>query len=387
MNKKKVLFFSFSRSEFLRQINIIIETSKYFQTQTLIGGSHLYKKYGYTWKDINFYNIKFKKLKKTNLNFNNFENMSLNVLKLSRQIQPFIKDFNPNIIVLFGDRYELFAPAILAFGRKIIVLHIHGGSVTSGSQDDIVRHSITKMSHLHFTSTNIYVDRIKQLGEESWRIKNVGAPGLDYLKNNKLIKKDILFSKLNIPIEKKIVFFCMHPLSFSNKNKFNFIKPMLQYLNEKNFYIILTYPNSDPENNKIVNQIKKIHRSIKNSTILKNAGDKLFNSVIKHSSLIIGNSSLGIVESSYYKIPTLNIGDRQNGKVISKNILNSKMNFFDIKKKLKILISKSFLKRIKSYKSPYYKKNSSKLIAKYLKNITKKNNEKILMKKFVDMKT
>ena len=200
--RKKLFFVTVGRSDFLRQLSIIKELLiGGLDIKIIVTGSHSKKIFGNTINE-----IKKKKIRYYNCCPKKYligsKNLSKNIKNCIKKIDFILNKDCPNILVLFGDRYEVLAAAIAAFGKDILIVHVHGGSVTFGSFDDQIRHSITKLSHLHLTSHDNYVKRIRQLGEEKWRIKKVGAPGLDVIKkfskklNNNLLKKFVNDNKI-----------------------------------------------------------------------------------------------------------------------------------------------------------------------------------------------
>ena len=236
---KKIFFVTVGRSDFLRQLSIIEQLrKKYIYLNLIITGSHSKKIFGNTINEIKQKKIPYSDCCPKKY-LTGFKNLSNNIKSCIEKIDNILKKNCPDIIVLFGDRYEVLAAAIAAFGKNILIVHIHGGSVTFGSFDDQIRHSLTKLSHFHLTSHREYSKRLRQLGEEKWRIKVVGAPGLDVTEkfskklNNKLIKKFI--SDTN----DDFILVCLHPET-TNLMKLDEqlieVKNVLTNLNEKNNY-------------------------------------------------------------------------------------------------------------------------------------------------------
>ena len=257
--KKKIFFISVGRSDYLRQLPIINYLKKInnINLKILITGSHSYKLYGETLNDIKKNNVPWEECcpKKYSLKAND---ISSNLKECLARIDKTIKKDCPDILVLFGDRYEFLAGALAAFGKKILIVHIHGGSVTLGAFDDQVRHSLTKLSHIHLTSIKQYADRINQMGEEKWRIKVVGAPGIDYLKNFSKNLKDKHLKKFIIKNNEKFVLVCFHPETTNLDNLKKQLKEIKIVLNKIKKKIIITYLNSDPGSKEIINFFKKL---------------------------------------------------------------------------------------------------------------------------------
>tara|TARA_Y100000746_G_C15445403_1_gene424753 strand:+ start:77 stop:1231 length:1155 start_codon:yes stop_codon:yes gene_type:complete len=382
MNKKKIYFISVCRSDYLRQLPIInyLKTINNIYLKILITGSHSHKLYGETLNDIKKSNVLWENCcpKKYSLKT---KDISSNLKECLGKIDKTIKKDCPDILVLFGDRYEFLAGALAAFGKKILIVHIHGGSVTLGAFDDQVRHSLTKLSHIHLTSIKQYADRIQQMGEEKWRIKVVGAPGIDYLKNFSKNLKDKYLKKFIIKNNEKFVLVCFHPETTNLENLKKQLKEIKIVLNKIKKKIIITYPNSDPGSKEIINFFKTmVSKNKKKMIFLKNLRyDYYF--LLKNCNYILGNSSSGIVEATTFSTPVINLGIRQTGKLIPKNVISCKYNSSSILKAIKKINNKDFKKKIHNIKNPYGDGNSGKRIGKFLKNLKIKNY--FFQKKFV----
>lgn len=380
MNKiKKITFITVGRSDYLRQLPIIdfLKKKQNINLRVLITGSHSSKLYGETVKYI----------KKSGVNFENCcpkkyfissDGISKNLYNCISKINFSLKKNLPDILVLFGDRYEVLAGAMAAFGKNIVIVHVHGGSVTQGSFDDQIRHAITKIAHLHLTSIKEYRNRIHQLGEEKWRIKIVGSPGLDYIKDysKKLRSKEIKnFLKNN---ERKFVLVCFHPET-NNLKDLNFqLKILKKVINKINFKIVITYPNSDPGSKEIIDFFKKITKNNEKKILLIKNADLDYYYLMKNCKFILGNSSSGIVEAASFQKTVINLGLRQSGKLMPKNVLNSKFNKKSIYKTIEKVLKRN---NQRSIKNPYGNGRSGKIIGKYLINL--KIHQKLFQKKFI----
>ena len=377
--KKKIFFLSVGRSDFLRQKSILdtVNKKKIFDARLIVTGSHKLGEFGETIKDVKSSKIKYYDCSINGYSLNNAD-ITSNINKIVSKIDALLKIKKPDIFVIFGDRYEMLSGAIACFGKKILLIHIHGGSVTKGSFDDLIRHSLTKLSHYHYTSIDEYAKRIKQMGEESFRVKVVGAPGLDYIKE---YSKNISSEKIKKFIKKKYIFLCFHPET-NNLNELDTQLNCLSKVIEKiDLNFLITYPNSDPGCIKIINKFKYLEKKFpKRILLIKNAGLNFYY-LLKNCSLLLGNSSSGIVESPTFNIPTINLGERQKGKLIPDNVVNSSFNINKIVKLVHLMINKKKLK----YKNPYGDGKSGEKIVKLLSKINLKN-KKNYIKNFVSKK-
>lgn len=377
---KKIFFLTVGRSDFLRQKSIFdnINKKKNIDSRLIISGSHKLGEFGKTIRDIKLTKIKHYDCTIKNYSLNKSEIVS-NLYKITKKIDDLIKKNPPDIFVIFGDRYEMLGGALACFGKKILLVHIHGGSITKGSFDDVIRHSLTKLSHFHYTPINEYAKRIRQMGEENFRIKVVGAPGLDnIIKYSKKNDNDLIKSF----IKKKYILVCFHSETNNLKSLDKQLNCISQIIKKININFVITYPNTDPGCLKIIKCFKNLKKNYpKKILLIKNAGSNFYH-LLKKSEIFIGNSSSGIVESPTFNKPTINIGDRQKGKLIPKNVINSNFNFIKLSKLISYYLKKENLKKIKN---PYGNGKSGKKIVKLLNQI-QLSNEKNYIKGFVSIK-
>ncbi len=376
-----------SRAEFYILKNLIkkFEKNKYFNQHLIVTGSHNLKTFGNTIKEIRKEKIKIGS--KINIQLKNDSEIEISK-SFAVGIKLFSKEFlkiKPDILLILGDRYEIFAAAIAACFNRIPIAHIHGGERTEGAIDEAIRHSITKLSHIHFVSTNDYFKRVRQLGENRRNIFNVGSMGVDSLKRIKLLNKDELEKKLKLKFSKKNLLITFHPESLRSKNenkkKLKELLNSLKYLPDTT--LIFTMPGADANFNMIVKEINQFITKNKKSYFFKSLGDELYFSLCKVVDLMIGNSSSGVIEMPSFKKGTINIGERQKGRIKAKSVLNVDFNEKKIREKMRYSYSKKFNIVLRTVKNPYDQGNSSDKIIKILKKIDLNN---ILNKKFFDCK-
>lgn len=380
---KKILFITSSRADYGLLRNVILESekNKYVKTYLLITGSHLSKEFGNTFKEIEkdgIKNIIKKKILKKNFSNNDISYyISQSIIETSNTLNK----IKPEKVVILGDRYELLGCAIAAMSHRIAIVHIHGGEVTTGAIDDSIRHSISKLSHLHFPIHELYRQRLMQLGENPKIIFNYGGLGAYSIKNIKFKSKVRLQEELKIKLNKKIFLITFHPTTLE-KNKSNYqINNLLLALEKfKGEIKIFTTTNFDHENKVIKDRIFNFLKKNKNSYFFKSLGHLNYVSLMKISDLVIGNSSSGVLETPSFGTPTVNIGNRQKGRIISKNIVNSNYDKKDLIKNIFKALSLN-KKKLSKIQSPFYKRETPKKIAR--KIITFRCN---LKKKFYDLK-
>jgi len=363
----KIFLVTSTRADFGLYKNLIqeLDKSNYFDLKIIATGTHFSKKHGYSFSEIKKSNTKvFKKIFISN-KVNSPKYLLDDIGILSKNIFYLIKKDKPDLFILLGDRYEIFAVAISAYISRIPIAHIHGGEITQGSLDDGYRHSISKFSNIHFVSNKIYRKRLIQLGENPKSIFNVGSLGVENIYKTKFITEKDLERKLKIKLKKKILLVCLHPEITKNQT----IKLVQETLNSLKYFkdktIIFTLPGADLFNDIIFAKIRKFVKNFPNSYLFKTLGSQRFLSLLKIADVMIGNSSSGVLEVPVFKKPTINIGDRQKGREISSNVLNVRVNRFEIKKKINFIFSKKF--NLKKIDSTFKRKNTSKLILNILK--------------------
>jgi len=363
----------------------IQKTKKKFNTKFIVTGSHLSRRHGNTIDQI--YKDKINVFKKINIRIYSdsphdiSNNISLGIKKFSS----FFKKNKTDLIIVLGDRYEIFSAVIAAHISSIPIVHIHGGESTFGAIDDAIRHSITKMANFHFVANEIYKKRVIQLGENPKKVINVGGLGVDNIQIKKLFKKKEIEKKLNIKFLKKNLLITFHPETNSlNKQTIIPMLKALKKLKDTNFFF--TIPNADTYNLRILKEIKYFQKKSKNCKIFNSLGIKMYHSLIKLCDAVIGNSSSGMAEVPYFKKPTINIGNRQDGRIRVKSIIDVKMEEKNINNAIKKIFSRNFRLELKNIQSPYGKGGASKKIVDYLQKIKKKDLKKIKYKIFFDLK-
>ncbi len=363
---KKILFISSSRADYGLLRNVIFETKKNKKVKVfiLVTGSHLSKEFGNTIKEIEKDGLKKDIIKKRILKKNFFEKdisnyISQTIISTSNTLDK----IKPEKIVILGDRYELLGCAIAGMSHRIPIVHIHGGEVTIGAIDDSIRHSISKLSHLHFPIHNDYKKRLIQLGENPKTIFNFGGLGANSIKNTKFKSKLNLEKDLNIKLDKKIFLITFHPTTLEKNASQYQINNLLSALDKfKSVIMIFTSTNFDHENKIIKNKILKFTNRNKNAFFYSSLGHLNYVSLMKISDLVIGNSSSGVLETPSLGIPTINIGNRQKGRIISKNVINSKYETKHIIKNIKKILNFD-KKKLFKIGSPFYKPSTPKKIA------------------------
>jgi len=277
-------------------------------------------------------------------------------------------ELKPDLVVVLGDRYEILAAATAALIERIPIAHIHGGEVTEGAFDDAIRHSITKMSQLHFASTEAYRKRIIQLGEQPDRVFYTGAVGVENVKRLPLMSKEEVEKEIDFKIDENTILVTYHPVTLGNRTAKDDIDDFIAALEErKDLRVIFTMPNSDTGSQFIVEAVNGfVGRNRGRAKAFKSLGVVRYLSVMKQVAVVVGNSSSGIVEVPSFGIPTLNIGDRQKGRIQAESTYNCLPDKVSVLKGLDTVLSKEFRELASKVHNPYEKANTAEEIFKVI---------------------
>lgn len=383
---RKICVVTGTRAEYGLLYHLIksVDTDKDLHLQLIVTGSHLEKEFGYTVDEITKdFNIDIT----IPLDLN--DDSTLGIAKSMALAQVgFVEAYEilqPDIIILLGDRFEIFCAASSALISKIPVAHLHGGELTQGAYDDAFRHAITKMSHLHFTATKEYQNRVIQMGENPDKVFCVGGLGIENIKKLSLLSKEDFEQSLGRKLQKKNILVTYHPETLSSDLSQEQFQEILRALDTlENTLIIFTKANSDSDG-KIINSM--IDTYVKNnkekSICFYSLGQVRYLSALQYVDCVVGNSSSGILEVPSFKIGTINIGNRQKGRIQAKSIINCSCKKEDIKITLDTLYSTEFQQHIKLTTNPYDSGNTSERIVEIIKKI---NFNTLLIKEFYDVK-
>lgn len=313
---RKILIVTGSRAEFglLQFLMKEIEKEETLELQIIVTGSHLSREHGFTVDEIK--EKGFSANLEIDLNLDNDTSDSISN-SIGIGIKEFTKAYrilSPDIIVVLGDRYEILSAAISALISKLPLAHIHGGEVTEGAFDEAIRHSVTKMSHIHFVANDIYKKRVIQLGELPQNVYTVGGLGVDALKKTTILIKEDLEKSLGCAFLDKNLLITIHPVTLNEIDSTEELKELLKALDEfKEKRLIFTLPNADPGNQSIRELIGEFVMRHPNARSYESLGSQKYLSCLAYVDGVIGNSSSGILEAPSFKIATVNIGDRQKG--------------------------------------------------------------------------
>jgi UDP-N-acetylglucosamine 2-epimerase (non-hydrolysing)/GDP/UDP-N,N'-diacetylbacillosamine 2-epimerase (hydrolysing) len=342
-----------------------IQQDPELELQLIITGMHLAPEFGLTYQVIEADDFKIdakvEMLLSSDTAVGIAKSIGLGVIGFADALER----LQPDLLVLLGDRYEILAAAQAALVAKIPVAHIGGGDTTEGAFDEAIRHSITKMAHFHFVSNEISARRVAQLGEDPKQIFNVGYIGLDYIKRTKLLNREELSQGLEYRFHEKNLLVTFHPVTLDDKPAHEQFQQLLDGLDrlEQQVGIIFTKPNSDPGGRALIRMIDDYVASHENTRAFTSLGQVKYLSVMAQVDAVVGNSSSGIYEAPSLKIPTVNIGDRQQGRLQAASIINCPPEAEAIKQAITV----AFLKDYRQVINPYGDGQSSQKILAVIK--------------------
>ena len=374
---RKICVITGSRAEYglLSGLMKQIDESEDLKLQIIATNMHLSPEFGLTYKEIEkdgfVIDKRVEMLLSSDTSSATAKSVGLGMIGFGDAYE----DLRPDLIVVLGDRYEILAAVSTALFFKIPVAHLHGGEITEGAYDDAIRHAITKMSHLHFTSTEEYRKRVIQLGESPDRVFNVGAIGVENIKKSSFLSKEELENSLDFKLGDKSLLVTFHPVTLETCTTREQCDNLLEVLTKHSEYrILFTFPNSDTDGCVIVDCIKDFVAKNKDRAIaFKSLGKLRYLSALKYVSAVIGNSSSGILEVPSFGIPTLDIGDRQKGRIAAKSVVHSGVSMEEIEQGFKLIFSEEIQSVAKLRNNPYEKDGTTDMIVFQLKTYPLEN--------------
>lgn len=383
---RKICIVTGSRAEYglLSRLMSLIDQDAECCLQIIATNMHLSPEFGLTYREIERDGFKIDRKVEMMLSSDSENATAKSVGLAIIGFADAFENLKPDLIVVLGDRYEILAAVTAALYFKIPVAHIHGGEITQGAYDDAMRHSITKMSHLHFTSTEEYRKRVIQLGEEPERVFNVGAIGLDNIKHIRLMDLSDLEKSLDFQIGAKCVLVTFHPVTLENNTAGQQMECLLRALESiPDLRIIFTLPNSDTNGRIIIQMLHQfVEKNINRSVAFTSLGHIRYLSALQYVSCVVGNSSSGIIEAPSFGIPTLNIGDRQKGRLKASSVVDCMAEYSDIREKLLFILSMHADLNSEKVVNPYYKENTAREI---LSVIRRTDLTQLVQKSFYDI--
>jgi len=374
-----------ARSEYglIRPLLRLIADDPDLNLHLMVGGMHLSPQFGMTVSEIEADSFAIKEKIESLESSDAPEDVAKAIGKGAIGFAAAYARFQPDMLVVLGDRFEMYAAALASVPFRIPLAHIHGGEVTEGALDDIWRHSITKMAHLHFVSTETYGRRVRQLGEEDWRINVVGALSLDNARTVELLTRAEIERRFEITLPEKFLLVTFHSVTTEYEKAGEQCGELLAALNEIGLPVLFTMPNADSGGSIIREMIRDFVSTNGQAQAVENLGTEGYLSVMSLAAAMVGNSSSGIVEAAPFKLPVVNIGTRQKGRVLSANIINSGCGRAEIAGAISESVSDAFRDSLSKLESPYGDGHAAERIVKVLKET--KLDQRLLIKAFQDL--
>ncbi len=379
---KKIAFFTTTRAEFgiISALIKEIERDNLLKYLLFVGGMHLADEYGNTVQEIQSYKFKISGYFDYLLNQDQPESLAKSLGIATLEIAKIFKDFEFDFACVLGDRFELLAVASNAILFNKPIIHLHGGERTEGAIDEQIRHMITKAAHLHFVSCEEYKKNVHNMAEPSDRIFNTGALSVDNIINQKNISKIKLFKMLKLKANLPTVLMTYHPVTLElNISPLEQIQNVFKAINKFGFQVVITSPNIDTNRHLIVEQIEKEVKNNSDFHYIESLGMQNYISMIPHCCFVIGNSSSGIIEVPYFKIPTINIGDRQSGRIQHESIINTDYSTKSIIDAINKAESKGFRQRLKNMNFKFGNGTAAKQMVEVIKSL--KTDQSFLIKR------
>ena len=354
---RKVCVVTGTRAEYglLSRLMWLIRADHDLTLQIIATNMHLSPEFGLTYKEIEADGFTIDKKVEMLLSSDTSNAITKSIGLATIGFADAYEDLQPDILLILGDRFEILAAATAALIYKIPVAHLHGGEITEAAYDDAIRHAITKMSHLHFVSTEIYRQRVIQMGEHPSTVFNVGALGCENIKSLKLMRKDELEKSLGFKLDRNTILITYHPVTMecnTSEQQFGELLSAIDLFPE--LKVVFTMPNSDTDGRIIIKMIKEhVAKNPERTVWFDSLGCYRYLSVLQYIGGVVGNSSSGIIEVPSFHIPTINIGDRQKGRVAAASVLNCKPTRQDIQQRLAAILAPGYLNSLVSVTNPY----------------------------------
>lgn len=388
--KKKICILTSTRAEYglLKPLISKLINRSEFDVRIAVTGMHLAPEFGFTYLDIEKDGFKIDKKVEMLINSNTHVGVSKSMGLTTIGFAEYFDELKPDLLIVLGDRFETLAVCIAAMNARIPIAHLHGGESTEGVIDEAIRHSISKMSYLHFTSTEEYRKRVIQLGEDPERVFNVGAIGLEVIKEMNYLNKEQLEESIGFRIDKKLALLTFHPVTLEDNTAEQQFQNLLDAIDAfDDLQVIITKANADMGGRSINHLIDVYERKRTDKCkAFQSLGQQRYLSTMKICDFVIGNSSSGIIEAPSFETPTINIGDRQMGRVQANSVISCEPTKEDIISAIEKALSKDFRSSLIGMINPYGDGNvSDKIIIEIEKFLCSNNSNKFLKKQFYNI--
>ena len=382
---RKVCVVTGTRAEYglLKRLMRRIQAEQILTLQLVVTGMHLSPEFGLTYQEIETDGFRIDKkveiLTSSDTSAGISKSMGLGLIGFA----DVYAELRPDILIILGDRFEMLAAASAALAARIPIAHLHGGEATEGLMDEAIRHSITKMSHLHFVAADVYRKRVIQLGEEPDRVFLVGAMGIDAISDIKLMERQALEASLGFKFSERNLLVTFHPVTLEANSAASQIEELLAALADcLDIRLIFTLPNADTEGRTLIDRIERFVASRSNAVAYSSLGQLRYLSCLAQVDGVVGNSSSGLIEAPSFKIGTINIGARQDGRLSASSVINCAPERREIGAAIDTLYSAGFRSDLDKVRNPYGEPGATEKIVSIIKSISLAG---ILKKRFYDL--
>lgn len=321
---KKISIVTTTRAEYGLLKPLIIRLRDNFEVHLIVSGSHLIEKFGATGREIEEDGISIYRKIQVDIQESSASGVSHTMADTLEKFSVYFAEDKPDALVVLGDRYEMLAVCVAAMNERVPIFHLHGGETTEGAIDECIRHAITKMSYLHFTALDEYRKRVIQLGENPERVFCVGSLGVENVLKTPLLSKHALGQSINFDLNVPYGVVTFHPVTLEDNTVLNQVDQVLGAMSDLSgeMAFIITKANADLGGNVVNMELENFAKKNKHVCLVDSLGAQRYLSALKYAEMVIGNSSSGIIEAPSFKIPTINIGDRQKGRIQAASIIN-----------------------------------------------------------------
>ena len=378
--KRKIAVVTTSRADYSHLYWPLHDLSRHPEVdlQLIVTGSHLSPEFGVTVGEIERDGLAIAARIECLLSSDTDVGMAKTIGVATLSLADCLGQMRPDLLLLIADRYEMLAPAAVALALRIPIAHIEGGEISEGAIDDAVRNALTKMSHIHFTSTFAARDRAIALGEEEWRVHRAGAPSIDHLRRDTLHTREQVEQQLQIDLQQPTTVVAYHPVTIA-RDTTRECDELFSALQQIAGQIIFCYPNADAGSRELIERTRQFQQQRPDAHIFVNLPALIYWSLLKNVDLMIGNSSSGIMETPSFALPTVNVGMRQQGRERARNVVDAAPSETDIRAKIAIARSPQFRQSLQGMQNPYGDGHAAEKIVKVLTSAPL--GEELLMKR------
>ena len=348
----------------------------------LVTGAHLSKEFGFTVQEIEADGFEIAERIDMEVGLDTPEAIARSTGLAVRGFAAAFARRRPDVLLLLGDRLEMLAAAVASLPFNIPVAHIHGGEATEGAIDDAVRHALTKMSHLHFVALDAYGDRIVQMGESPWRVTVSGAPGLDHLDGFTPLSRADLERQHGIHIADTTLVVTYHPVTREYGDTASHMTELLAALREVAAPVVFTFPNADTSSRVVIDAVRRYVTDERVAQLAVSLGTRGYLSLMTHAAAMVGNSSSGIIEAASFRLPVVNVGTRQQGRVRGKNVIDVGYSRVEIAGAIRTALTEEFRASLSDLVNPYGDGHAAERIVERLKSVPL--GDALLRKRFHD---